>query len=251
MNRQEAKFILRAYRHGGQDADDPQFAEALELVKHDPDLAAWFANESLIDSRLQQKVVAAIPIPPDLKRRLLAAKHVVRPVVWWRRREWVTAAALALLLFCLAAVFWFAQRPTARLADLRQFAVQASLQEAEHVTLRQSDLAQIRQWLSENQGAPDFVLPAGLLGRSPMGCRVLQWQGRNVSLICFQIDGDKHVDLFVIKQTAWADAKRDSKPHLARVNDYATASWSIGNKTCVLAGAAANADLHSILRKGA
>ncbi len=33
MNCNEAKLILQAYRPGGQDADDPQFAEALVLAK--------------------------------------------------------------------------------------------------------------------------------------------------------------------------------------------------------------------------
>jgi len=37
MNNQEAKFILAAYRPGGQDASDPLFAEALEQVRRDPD----------------------------------------------------------------------------------------------------------------------------------------------------------------------------------------------------------------------
>ncbi len=250
MNRQEAKFILRAYRHSGQDADDPQFAEALEMAKHDPELAAWFSTESLIDSGLQQKVVAAIPIPPDLKRRLLAAKQVIRPVVWWRRREWLTAAALILLLSCLAALL-MARRPAARLADLRQFAVQASRQEAEHVALRQDNLEQIRQWLFEHQGSADFVLPAGLLGLSPMGCRVLEWQERKVSLICFGIDGGKHVDLYIITQAAWADAELDSKPQPAKAKDFPTLAWSIGKKTYVLACADAGIDLSTVLHKGA
>ena len=32
MNHDEAKFILRAYRPGGQDTDDPRFAEVVEYI---------------------------------------------------------------------------------------------------------------------------------------------------------------------------------------------------------------------------
>jgi hypothetical protein len=43
MSIEDAKLILSAYRPGDQDADDPQFREALELTRHDPDLARWIA----------------------------------------------------------------------------------------------------------------------------------------------------------------------------------------------------------------
>ena len=62
MNRAEAKTILLLYRTEA-DAADPQVAEALALVKQDPDLARWFA-----DYRATQNVIRAkfreIPVPP-------------------------------------------------------------------------------------------------------------------------------------------------------------------------------------------
>ena len=50
MNTQEAKFILQAYRPGGEDAGDPQFAEALAQAKLDPELAKWFAEQLAFDA---------------------------------------------------------------------------------------------------------------------------------------------------------------------------------------------------------
>ena len=42
MNRQEAQEILLLYRPGRADEDNPELAAALDLVKHDPELAKWF-----------------------------------------------------------------------------------------------------------------------------------------------------------------------------------------------------------------
>ena len=63
MNRDEAKFILRACRPGGQDVEDPQFREALDLLKCDPVLAEWFGREQALDGRISEKF-CAFPIPP-------------------------------------------------------------------------------------------------------------------------------------------------------------------------------------------
>ncbi|MCI0541761.1 MAG: hypothetical protein L0Z50_41720, partial [Verrucomicrobiales bacterium] len=66
MNREEAKYLLRAYRVSGQDASDPQFREALEMLKIDPELARWFAQEQAVDRKLAEKI-GSFPVPTDLK----------------------------------------------------------------------------------------------------------------------------------------------------------------------------------------
>src|SRR6476646_10606351 len=104
MNRDEAKFILRAYHLGGQDADDPQFREALGMARSDPVLAEWFAREQALDTRLSEKV-RAFPVPPDLRGQLLAARKVIPLQVWWRRPAWMVAAAACAVLVAAFAVF--------------------------------------------------------------------------------------------------------------------------------------------------
>ena len=83
----------RAYRLGGQDTVDPQFQEALEQLKRDPELARWFADEHALETRVQAKVKAAVKPPPSLKGSLLAQRKIVRPVAWWRQPPWLAAAA--------------------------------------------------------------------------------------------------------------------------------------------------------------
>ena len=53
MNREEAQFILHAYRASGEDAHDPQFTDALALVRTDPGLAHWFARTQALDAAIQ------------------------------------------------------------------------------------------------------------------------------------------------------------------------------------------------------
>lgn len=74
--RNEARRLLSAYGVGGQDADDPRFREALEMLKADPELAQWFAREQSWDSIIMEQF-ASFPVPPGLKSRLLAARKVV------------------------------------------------------------------------------------------------------------------------------------------------------------------------------
>jgi thiol-disulfide isomerase/thioredoxin len=75
MNIEEAKLILSAYRPDGQDAGDPQFQEALELMKHDPELDRWFAEAQAWDTRVADKLRQAASTPPELKSELLAQRY--------------------------------------------------------------------------------------------------------------------------------------------------------------------------------
>ena len=64
MDNQEAKFILSAYRPGGQDASDPRFAEALEQARRDPVLERWFSESIAFDAAMTEKL-GAIAVPND------------------------------------------------------------------------------------------------------------------------------------------------------------------------------------------
>ena len=97
MNNQEAQFILRAYRSGGQDANDPQFQEALAHVKKDPALSNWFAEEMAWDAAISAKVKQSW-VPVDLKANILAGRKIVHPQPWWKTKTWLAAAASFLIL---------------------------------------------------------------------------------------------------------------------------------------------------------
>src|ERR1051326_1557407 len=98
MNRDEARYILRAYQVGGDDASDPQFREALEMMKLDPELQEWFRQEEALDAVVARKL-QSFPVPSDLKSQLLAARKVVDVRHWWKTPCWwkTIAAMLAVL----------------------------------------------------------------------------------------------------------------------------------------------------------
>jgi hypothetical protein len=74
MDREDAKFILRAFRPDGADAGDPDFAEALRLSAEDRELGEWLADERALDSEIA-RLMGALAVPADLQGKLLAIEH--------------------------------------------------------------------------------------------------------------------------------------------------------------------------------
>src|SRR5262249_16384856 len=114
MDNLEAKFILSAYRPGGQDASDPRFAEALQQARRDPILQRWFEESVAFDSAITAKL-NAVELPPHLRKDILAGAKVSH-VARWKSQfgKWAIAAAL-ILSAALGMLIWQNARP-ARLA---------------------------------------------------------------------------------------------------------------------------------------
>jgi hypothetical protein len=229
MTRETAQFILRAARVDGEDQSDPQFAEALEMVKRDPELARWFAEEQAVDTRLARSF-GSFPVPPDLKGQLLAARSVIVVPVWRRRPLWLAAAAaIALLLGWLVL-----PRPVPELAgesfpaEILQLAARG-----EHVTDSVASLADTRAWLAAQRLPADLPLPDALAGLRFKGCRKLAWRGRPVALICV-FDGARHLDLFVLAEPG-ALPTSPAAPRFAALGQQAVAQWTHSGQTLVLA----------------
>src|SRR5262245_48303791 len=105
MDNQEAKFILNAYRSGGQDANDPGFFEALEQARCDPVLERWFQDSIAFDTAVSQKL-CALEVPRDLRESILAGAKITRALHWRNRmRKWAIAAAV-ILGTILGGVIW-------------------------------------------------------------------------------------------------------------------------------------------------
>src|SRR5437867_8043687 len=81
MDNREAKFILNAYRPGGEDASDPLFAEALVQAQRDPVLARWFNESIAFDTAVTEKL-CDVAVPADLRENILAGVKVTRPRRW-------------------------------------------------------------------------------------------------------------------------------------------------------------------------
>lgn len=230
MNNEAAKLILQAYRPGGQDADDPQFREALAQAQRDPELARWFANEHALDSRISAKLLTSSKPPAPLKSQLLAQQKIVRPVVWWKQPACQIAAAAGMALIVTVAVFWLKPAHPAGFAQYRAEMADFAVHKLDRLDLESHDVAEVRKWLVQKKGHGDLVLPAGLDGRPSLGCRLLDWKGRQVSLVCFELANRHEAHLLVIDRAVFDDAP-SSVPVFNQIGDIATVSWSRDGKT--------------------
>lgn len=240
MNNEEAKLILHAYRADGQDASDPRFREALEQAQRDPELARWFANEQALDSRIAAKLQRSTPAPAGLKAQLLAQRKIVRPVIWWQRPAMRFAMAACFALFATLAV-WFnflhegaIEARGNSFGDYRDSMSDFAANKLKSLTFRTSDVTEAKRWLAENGSIAELTLPGGLEGRPSLGCRILDWQGEKVSLVCFELANGKVVHLLTVDGSIFKNGPGES-PEFKQAGGVAMASWSRGGKTYVLA----------------
>ena len=274
MKRERAKQLLRVFRPGGQDASDPQMAEALRSLERDPALAEEFADQRRFDGEVGAAVrtlADATVAPVDLKAALLAirlpgastAPHsskatdpapgkIIRPPFWraplgqdWRARA---AAAAVILLLVTASVPIF-HRPAPLLADIRQDLIANDWAGDPHLDFHSSDLGAIKTWIV-NQGFTDgLALPAALSDLRLQGCRMLYRDGKAVPLLCFG-HGAKHFHLFVIDHTNFPDLPTTDAPDFEKCGPWTTASWRFSGNTYVLTGMKNNAFVQKFRRDG-
>jgi uncharacterized membrane protein YbaN (DUF454 family) len=235
MNNQEAKLILQAYRPGGRDTFDPLFAEALEQARRDPELQKWFAEEQVLDSQIQSKMRTAVAVPRDLKANLLALRKIIRPVPWWFQPMKLAAAAAVVLLIGLSAFLLLPQKP-AQLALFREKMVRYSMQEHGHITFESPDIAKLQQWLQARGVDANFELPAGLQGKPAQGCRVVDWNGHQATMICFVLDDGKHMDLFVMDRAGLPGFLESGAPQIVKTDGLMMATWAKSGKVYLLTG---------------
>jgi hypothetical protein len=248
MDNHEARFILQAYRPGGQDAADPEFAAALDQARQDPELGRWFAEEQALDAAVAGKLQAA-PVPVGLKANILAGRKVVSTSAWTGRRQFLALAAGIVAL--LSAAWLWQQHRAAAPATFTAFHTDM-IASMDHITLdlQTDDMTKIRHWLKSRRGHSDLVLPASLDGKPGMGCCVLDWRNKKVSLICYYLkqDGSEKLDelhLLVVDRDALSDPPPLEAPRYSSQGRWETASWSDERHSYVLAGLAQGSYLRS------
>jgi anti-sigma factor RsiW len=246
MNREEAQFILGAYRPNGADAHDPQFHEALDLARRDPELARWFAEQQALDRALSAKIRSR-PVPSDLAAQLLLARTTARPrPAWWRRPAWLAAAAGLAVLLAISGLWPNRAGKPADFAAFRDAMVAAASDMSDHADVWGLDHAGYRKWLAENQGAADFALPAALADKAISACKVVGWDGRKVTMLCLKFGG-RHLDVFVIDATELPGVRLDATLQFFAVADLTGAAWQRDGKIYLAAGAMPRADLQQLL----
>lgn len=245
MNREEAQFILGAYRPNSEDAHDPQFQEALALVRQDPVLAQWFAEQQALDRAFAAKIRSR-PIAPELKTQLLLARTTGVCTPRWRRPLWLAAAAVFALLFAMAGSLWQRRARAAEFSQFRSAMGAAAVDMSSHSDVMGLDTIGYKRWLAEHRGDPDFVLPPGLADKGIAACNVVEWQQRRVTMLCFKFAG-KHVDIFVVNASDLPGLSLDASPAFFADGAMTTAAWRRDGKIYLVAGAMPEADLQQFL----
>jgi uncharacterized membrane protein YbaN (DUF454 family) len=237
VNRDEAKEILLLYRPGAAGAEDPQIDQAMAVARADPELGRWFETHRAFQKAMRAKF-REIEAPEHLKIALLAGQKVIRPEVWWRTPVWLAAAAAIVLLLGLA---WVWLRPPApdRFADYSDRMASMVQREYEYrMDWKTTDMHQLRQKIAAKGGPADYELPKGLEKLKLTGGAVMPWRNNPVAMVCFDRGDKQMLFLFVMKRSAVKDPPPESprSPRLAKVNELLTASWTVGEKTYLLAG---------------
>lgn len=240
MDDAELHLRLSACRPNGQDADDPWMREALEALPRHPRLAEWHRQQTDFDRAVCRHLEQA-PIPSGLRVEILAAEKLCH--AGRSRRVWLPWAAAAALLATAAVVLWLP--PATAPASLAQAEVElvemfdrmrTEGMSLDHVT---DQLAEVNTWLAD-AGAPlPYLMQAGLRDARPTGCRVLEWRGRKVTMICFR-KGESVAHLFVLERDALAPEtaapSREPGP-VQQVAGHPVAAWGCRKCQYVLVGA--------------
>ncbi len=245
MKREEAQFILGAYRPNGEDAHDPQFQEALVLARQDPVLGHWFLEEQALDSAFAFKIRSQ-RVPSDLKAQLLLARTTGVCTPRWRRTVWLAAAACIAVLLVISASLFQHRTRVAEFAQFRRAMVGASFDMSQHSDVMGLDADGFKHWLADHHGEPDFVLPAGLSSKGIAACKIVEWQQRRVTMLCFKFSG-RHVDVFVVKASDLPAISLGVAPTFFSDDGVTTAAWQRDGKVYLLAGSMPQSDLQQLL----
>ena len=236
MDNREAKFILSAYRPGGQDANDPRLSDALEQMRQDPILQRWFEESVAFDAAMTERL-RGIAVPSDLRESILAGAKVSRQPRWKHRlSQWSIAAAL-ILSVAIGNLIWRETRP-AQLAGWQKTAlgiISSLVRNESSFDAQSRDASELVNWLRANHAPAAENLPENLGKLATLGCKTFSWNGSPISVICFMRPDGGLVHLVTANATPATAAVAKGKPTLVRHRDWTAATWRQGDKVCMLA----------------
>ncbi len=248
MDNREAKFVLGAYRPGGQDAADPQFSDALAQARCDPGLGKWF-NDSIAFDRAVTEKLGAVEVPAGLRESILAGGKVSHPSRWAKPLVgWALAAAVSLTAIVGSIILREAPKP--RLAGWQTDAlsqISALVGGQSKFDMKSDDAGTLVAWLRANHAPAAQPLPQNLERLASLGCKTFSWQGQPISVICFQRADGGVIHLVAMNGSLPFDRGRKSEPKFVQQGTWATATWRDDDTVYMLALDGSSDQLRSYL----
>ncbi len=254
MKPEEARFILAAVRPPSDAADptpstpqDPNVAEAVRVMESDSELKTWYAEHCHFDRAVADQVSAIEP-PSDLESNILAGLKVSGLIPWWQRGTFrVLAVAASVML--IAAVTYTARQGLApgtekgivaeNANDFRRSVV-GEIKNLQSFDYMSDQSGQLVAWLSQ-QGSPTLAnldLPSNIGDAKVAGCKLLEWKGHRVSLMCFlvpdAVGDERSFHLVVVDGKAFPGVRGDH-PLIVSEDGWSTALWRQGSKIVLIA----------------
>ncbi len=243
MNNAEAKFILQGYRPNGADAADATFCAAVEQAKTDPALGEWFAKQQAFDAAVSEKLGQVTP-PPDLRAAILAGGRVTAAGTasrhWWNQPVWMGAAAAIAIMFATTVALW----PRSALA-FDEFALADAKNSSTHGGHGHEN-NQLQAVLNDPGTPLTGKLPIDFAALHDKGCRMVQFEGRDVLEICFNRNGT-WFHCYIAQASDFPRMAMGTTPNIIDLGTAALASWTDGQHLLVVVSKTGRQNLAAIL----
>jgi hypothetical protein len=239
------------YRSDSPDANDPQTAEALEVMRRDPDLAAWFEQHRSAQEAIRGKL-KAIPVPPDLRRRILDAHVDHRRVVHLFGAPMLVGLAAAALIV-ITASFWIShssdQQTFVHYRDRMARKVQRRVYFTSMVT---GDQTQVSNYFRTNGAPTDEALPKNLVKLPLEGGAIVLWENHPVSVLCLDArekgaTENNDVWVFIAKRADMTKLPDKKSTQFEKIGGLMTASWTAGDTIYLVVSRGDRQDLQKYL----
>jgi hypothetical protein len=234
MDRSRVMEILLLYRPHAAEPTDGEMQAALEQMRRDPELRAWF-EQHCEQQRIFHAAFSSMPVPAGLRERIADAVALVEPSPWWQRPLPPVFAAAAAIVLLLVAFYLFQTPRRSETFALYRDRMVRQVQRMYQMDMLTNDLQGIRLHLAAHNGHSDYLLPAPMQTLRAFGCAVLKWHGKTVSLICMESEMNTLCYLFVINRSDVQSPPPASPLQFAETGRLLSVSWSAGDKAYLLA----------------
>ena len=182
-----------------------------------------------------------IPVPTQLRDQILANNKIIRVPFWRTPRALALAAGFALLATGLL-FFASVSREDQTFAGFRNRMISFALREY-RMDIHTNSLPAVEQFLAAKGTPSNLKLPPNLAQAPVKGGAALTWQGKPVSMVCFDRK-ETTIYMFVVDQPIGAvNFAHQDLPD----KGVATAAWTSAGKTYFLAAKLPQSELEQLV----